>query len=251
MKAYITLCSTESYVPGAIALDRALHAVGAKYPLFALCSKSNNARRMLEERGVNCITIESIAGKNSQNNDVCGHSNWKYTFEKLRIFGLTQFSKIVFLDSDMLIKQNIDELFDRPNLSACCAGREYGMDLGVRFNTAMIVIEPNENVMDDLLPILECEDFNDMPLSDNDIVCRKFSDWNEELLRLPDSYNMFFDLLPMYINDGVSIDDMKIIHFIGAIKPWMAGYTCPISHEYANILLEQYQNYLNTKEFYE
>ena len=40
------------------------------------------------------------------------------TFTKLKIWTLTQFKKCVFLDADTLVLQNIDELFDREELSA-------------------------------------------------------------------------------------------------------------------------------------
>ena len=53
-------------------------------------------------------------------NPVLDNNNHRffYTYSKLRIFEEIYFDKIVFLDSYMLICQNIDELFDKPHWSA-------------------------------------------------------------------------------------------------------------------------------------
>jgi len=40
-------------------------------------------------------------------------------YTKLSIWTLTEYSKIVYVDSDMIALQNVDELFERPSLSAC------------------------------------------------------------------------------------------------------------------------------------
>ena len=40
------------------------------------------------------------------------------TFTKLHCWRLTQYDKAVFLDADTLVRQNVDELFDREEISA-------------------------------------------------------------------------------------------------------------------------------------
>ena len=113
MRAFVTLLSNDSYLKGVIALKRALQAVSSKYPLFCVLSISVDeyCQNLLEEQGVSCIRLnQSSVDFPDQAGDYFSH--WSYTFDKLQIWGLMQFEKIVFLDSDMLILRNIDELFD-------------------------------------------------------------------------------------------------------------------------------------------
>ena len=44
--------------------------------------------------------------------------DWEKTFFKLKMFELTQYDKICYLDSDMIVTENIDDLFDAPHMSA-------------------------------------------------------------------------------------------------------------------------------------
>lgn len=43
---------------------------------------------------------------------------WKSAFDKLNVWKLTQFEKVLFMDADTLVVQNIDHLFNEPELSA-------------------------------------------------------------------------------------------------------------------------------------
>lgn len=46
------------------------------------------------------------------------HPSWALAYSKLGVFGLTQFAKVTYMDLDMLVLQNLDELF-------CYAADEY------------------------------------------------------------------------------------------------------------------------------
>ena len=50
---------------------------------------------------------EYIKEKNIKGN----MAHWNNCFDKLLIFGMTEFDKLIFLDSDMYIIENIDHLF--------------------------------------------------------------------------------------------------------------------------------------------
>src|SRR5699024_2939173 len=80
-------------------------------------------------------------------------SHWANTFFKLQVFGLTNYKKIVYIDSDMLVLDNIDELFEHPHLFAVSdddfvAGRDEGI-LG--FNSGTLVIEPKSGLVQELI----------------------------------------------------------------------------------------------------
>lgn len=41
-----------------------------------------------------------------------------YSYTKLQIWNLVQFQKVVFIDADTLVVQNVDDLFNHPSIAA-------------------------------------------------------------------------------------------------------------------------------------
>ncbi len=70
------------------------------------------------------------------------------TFSKIHAWRLTQYHKCVFLDADTLVLQNVDELFDREELSAA-------PDIGWPdcFNSGVFVFEPSMETYGQLLAL--------------------------------------------------------------------------------------------------
>ena len=70
------------------------------------------------------------------------------TFSKLHVWRLTQYSKCVYLDADTLVLENVDELFDREELSAA-------PDIGWPdcFNSGVFVCEPSLETYTNLLEL--------------------------------------------------------------------------------------------------
>lgn len=52
-----------------------------------------------------------------------GRPRWNQSFAKLAVLGMTQFDTVVMLDADMMVVDNIDDLFDAPAMSAVAAAR--------------------------------------------------------------------------------------------------------------------------------
>jgi len=77
---------------------------------------------------------------------------WKGVFNKMWLFNLTDFDKIIMMDSDILIRRNIMHWFDYP--SPC--GIQAKDDLA--WNSGALVVEPNTrlfNKMIDTLPLVK------------------------------------------------------------------------------------------------
>ena len=68
------------------------------------------------------------------------------TFSKIHAWRLTQYTKCVFLDADTLVLENVDDLFDREELSAA-------PDIGWPdcFNSGVFVFEPSMETYANLL----------------------------------------------------------------------------------------------------
>lgn len=133
-EAYATLLhSSESYVCGAIALAQSLLQTGTKRDLILLLDNSISVpkREALAAAGWKIRVIKRIrnprAAKNSYN---------EYNYSKFRLWQLTDYDKIIFIDSDIIVLRSLDLLFHYPQISAV------GND-GWIFNSGIMVIEPS------------------------------------------------------------------------------------------------------------
>ncbi|HEX8348407.1 MAG TPA: glycosyltransferase, partial [Hymenobacter sp.] len=115
MHAYITLLSTMNYLPGVIGLARSLGQTKPDRPLYVALSANVPADvdAKLKAKGMHPLRLPDKSPLERVPDQKQHH--WTHTFDKLHLFGLTQFDKLVYLDSDMMILANIDELFDKPH----------------------------------------------------------------------------------------------------------------------------------------
>lgn len=226
--SYVTVLSTESYLLGALCMYKSLKNSNTKIALTVVVTDniSNDIIKILENEKINVVKKPKIKITNiadEQNKD-SKFMYWNNTFDKLHIFELTQFEKIVYIDSDMLILNNIDELFKRENLSAVVAGNFYpGNEEWVKLNSGLMVIEPKIGMLDEFMKILNSEILKGKIIGDQNIIQEYVPEWeNMENLHLDHKYNIFFQYLEFYVDKfKKSLDNISIVHFISKDKPWM------------------------------
>ena len=234
MKAYITLLSNESYLEGILVLNESLKRVNAEYPLYCMLSKNMNIQTedYLEKKGIKCIRFNKSVIENREDVNSDYFSYWNYTFDKLLIWGLTQFEKLVYLDSDMIVLKNIDSLFENKPFTAVCAGRSFpGNESWIELNAGLIVLTPNKQIERELIEmapkvIAEYKEQN-KALGDQDIINRYIANWfNQKQLILDEGYNMLAPYLSHYVKkEGYSLSSEQkkpiyVVHFTGNYKPW-------------------------------
>lgn len=112
MIVWTTLITNTNYLSGLLTLDHSLKTSGSKYPLVALYTDTFPADGLaaLKARGVPAQKITYILPKVKvdYSNDPRFYDCWS----KLVPFSLTDYDRIVQLDSDMLVRINMDELMD-------------------------------------------------------------------------------------------------------------------------------------------
>ncbi len=93
-------------------LDYSLKQAGSKYPLAALYTDTFPAEghAALEARGIPKQRIEYLLP--TEGKDYSNDPRFYDCWSKLMPFSLTQYDRIVQLDSDMLVRHNMDELMD-------------------------------------------------------------------------------------------------------------------------------------------
>jgi alpha-N-acetylglucosamine transferase len=120
--AWATLVTGEKYLPGLAVFSESLlrgsksHA-GSKYPLVAMVTSdvSQDALDAIVSLGCLLQHVERLSPEQSlkgkQNH---AQAHFQDVWTKLRAFELVDYERIVMVDSDMLVRRNMDELMDLP-----------------------------------------------------------------------------------------------------------------------------------------
>jgi glycogenin len=223
--SYITVLSTDSYVEGVIVLHRSLVRSQARYPFLVLTTPNlaDSTYQQLQQSGIPYQPIPPI----ELNTALPTHqARWQATYSKLQIFNQTQFDKLVYLDADMLVYQNLDDLFGQPHMAAVNAGGmlpEYAS--WTEFNSGLMVIEPSQALYTDMLAKLP-----DLYLpagGDQDFLNAYYPDWPQQPEKhLDHAYNIFHEHVDRYQQrHGYQLKGdrkaIKVIHYVGERKPWL------------------------------
>uniref|UniRef100_A0A8L8Q0G3 glycogenin glucosyltransferase n=1 Tax=Heligmosomoides polygyrus TaxID=6339 RepID=A0A8L8Q0G3_HELPZ len=148
----------------------------------------------------------------------------KYHYTKLRLWSLTDFDVILYLDLDVL------PLKDPAPILSCgsfCAAFRHSD----KFNSGVLVLKPNLTVYEDLLakaPNLATYDGGDQGFLNSYFDQLKFTptfDHNHPN-QLSSEFN--YDIGMYYLNGGRLLVDPTIIHYtMGPTKPWL-WWTYPL-----------------------
>ncbi|XP_038700377.1 putative UDP-glucuronate:xylan alpha-glucuronosyltransferase 3 isoform X2 [Tripterygium wilfordii] len=133
-EAYATILhSAHVYVCGAIAAAQSIRMAGSTRDLVILVDDtiSDYHRGGLEAAGWKIHTIQRIRNPKAERD---AYNEWNYS--KFRLWQLTDYDKIIFIDADLLILRNIDFLFEMPEISAI--GNNATL-----FNSGVMVVEPS------------------------------------------------------------------------------------------------------------
>ena len=115
-KAWVTLLTRSSYLPGVLTLAFTLRKHGTKYPLIVVVTPSlpTTSLHALElEASYNPLIIvhptNPLLPPNRPTNLIA--ARFEDTWTKLRVFELTTYTTLIFLDADMTIFRNMDHAF--------------------------------------------------------------------------------------------------------------------------------------------
>ncbi len=254
--AYVTVLSSNDYINGVVVLDKSLKLLNSKYLLYCIVTPDISAenKEVLRRLSIPTIEKDQIAPPGADNEHAAkiitnldgpqdGMLWWHKAMVKLSIFDLTQFNKIVYLDADMIVKQNIDELFDKPHMSAVrdctsLSGRSFG-DAQGSFNSGLLVIVPNHEEFENILDFLNHFDPKGKLIHDQWILQEYFNNWKDRLeLHLDQWYAPWTtNFSPGNADDYYFLrSKIKVLHIIDK-KPWN------LSKEYFLMMMEGYPYY--------
>ncbi|KAL5992976.1 UDP-glucuronate:xylan alpha-glucuronosyltransferase 1 [Asimina triloba] len=220
-EAYATILhSADMYVCGAIAAAQSIRLTGSTRDLVILVDEtiSDYHRKGLEAAGWKIRTIQRIRNPKAERD---AYNEWNYS--KFRLWQLTDYDKIIFIDADLLILRNIDFIFGMPEITA--TGNNATL-----FNSGVMVIEPSNCTFQLLMEhINEIESYNG---GDQGYLNEIFTWWH----RIPRHMNF---LKHFWIGDeeekkvqktslfGANPPILYVLHYLGN-KPWMCfrDYDC-------------------------
>ena len=101
--AYITLAAAPIYLKGAQFLHHSLKKVNSQYPLIIMIPEDVKEELDLSSNEYNYTFIPTWKFKNTE--------RYGYTLNKFQVFNFTEYQKIIFLDADVFMLENIDYLF--------------------------------------------------------------------------------------------------------------------------------------------
>jgi alpha-N-acetylglucosamine transferase len=171
MNAYVTLITNDHYILGALALARSLKLTGSSYKLIVMATFEHGEYfEDLEREG--CIIhpvkefdfSEEFKARHERNNlhkrdpftrgGKPGFHNPLENFCKLRLWEMEEYDKLVYLDADVIVTQNIDILFSYPSFAG--APNLYNsMEDMQRLNSGVFVAEPGKKLLDHMLLTLD------------------------------------------------------------------------------------------------
>ncbi|PWA57428.1 plant glycogenin-like starch initiation protein 5 [Artemisia annua] len=211
-EAYVTvLHSSETYVCGAIALAQSILQTNSTKDLILLADDSISPKsiRGLKAAGWKIKLIERIRSPHAKK----GAYN-EYNYSKLRIWQLTEYDKVIFIDADLIVLKKLDKFFSYPQLSAV------GNDKYL-FNSGLILIEPSQCMFNGLMEkISTLRSYNG---GDQGFLNEAFTWWHR--------FHSKLNHLKIFHNTNDTrheiMDGLYTIHYLG-LKPWLCykDYDC-------------------------
>lgn len=232
-KTYITLLSSDDYLPSVLVLNESLKRVNSLYPLTVAVTRdlSESTISALRKFKINIEFIDRFT-LDSEEFSVFLKNKPQIlnTLSKVELFKLTNYDKLVYLDSDSIILKNIDDLFKYPDGSA--THLEIGVSAAVddKAFSGLMVFNPSYHPYKYYKTLMSV-----LNLLDGDLIAglwypvRSNPDY-----RIPPEYFACYHRLSMYPNE------IKGVHFINEWKPWLNDRV-----EDPNSVLEYYYELLD------
>ncbi|KAL6619208.1 hypothetical protein ACP70R_034347 [Stipagrostis hirtigluma subsp. patula] len=220
-EAYATILhSASEYVCGAITAAQSIRQAGSTRDLVILVDDtiSDHHRKGLEAAGWKVRIIQRIRNPKAERD---AYNEWNYS--KFRLWQLTDYDKIIFIDADLLILRNVDFLFAMPEITA--TGNNATL-----FNSGVMVIEPSNCTFQLLMDhINEITSYNG---GDQGYLNEIFTWWH----RIPKHMNFLKhfwegDTEEMKAKKtelfGADPPILYVLHYLG-LKPWLCfrDYDC-------------------------
>ncbi|CAF1593498.1 unnamed protein product [Rotaria sp. Silwood1] len=222
-EAFVTLATNDGYALGALVVAQSLRKVGTQRRLVIMISKnlSDLIKRTLETSFDEIVIVEEMNSHDDEHLHLLRRPELGVTFTKINCWLLEKYSKCVFLDADVLVLRNIDDLFEREEFSA-------SPDAGWPdcFNSGVFVYRPSKDTFRKLVQFAS-QQHASFDGGDQGLLNSFFSNWRTSDIsrHLPFVYNVTANTFYSYVPAITRFrNDIRVVHFAGALKPWQLTY---------------------------
>lgn len=228
--AYVTLLSSQNYVPAVAALYESMKAVNTRYPLIVAYTPGSllpTYKSIFEKAGVICREVSFQRYPEEVEYGRSGESILN-TASKFSVFSIKDFDKLCYIDSDTFLLQNIDDVFNWPDgsmMKEVPTNNEPGFD-------AFFVFVPAHHYESYYKAILEKN-----PGLDGEILGKC---WYP--VRTDPRYQIPREYCEFYPRARGDFSKVKVVHFCNKEKPWLPEYRK--SFDMREPLMIQYNNFL-------
>lgn len=227
-EAYVTLLYGDEFLLGVRVLGKSIRDTGSTKDMVVLVSDgvSDYSKRLLMADGWIVEKISLLANPNQ----VRPKRFWG-VYTKLKIFNMTKYKKVVYLDADTIVVKSIEDLF---KCRKFCANLKHSE----RLNSGVMVVEPSEEVFNDMMS--KVTTLHSYTGGDQGFLNSYYTgfanahvfepDMPQEVLnsrpvpemeRLSTLYNADVGLYMLANKWMVDEKDLRVIHYtLGPLKPW-------------------------------
>ncbi|EPS68223.1 hypothetical protein M569_06549, partial [Genlisea aurea] len=227
-EAYVTLLYGDEFLLGVRVLGKSIRDSGSTKDMVALVSDgvSDYAKKLLQADGWIVRAISLLENPNQ----VRPKRFWG-VYTKLKIFNMTNYRKVVYLDADTIVVKNIDDLF---KCHKFCANLKHSE----RLNSGVMVVEPSEDVFKDMIAKISTmysytggdqgflnsyfPDFANARIFDPHAPIEEVKSRTvPEMERLSTLFNADVGLYMLANKWMVNEEELHVIHYtLGPLKPW-------------------------------
>lgn len=214
-RAYATILTSEEFYEGIRVLYKSLRIFSTEeFVVFLSENISTETEDKLISQGMKVIRTESPKFDEDMISVRQKADRWNKTLFKLVIFKEFGFDKLIYLDSDLLIRKNIDELFDN-NCWSAVLDKDFYPECGRSgINAGVMVIEPSDFTYRKLVALVSEVAVKQNIFGDQDVINLYLSKNDISFTPLDRAYNTCFYSLKRK-------DKPVVVHFIFESKPWM------------------------------
>lgn len=272
-RAYVTfLAGDGDYWKGVVGLAKGLRKTQSVYPLLVAVLPDvplDHSNKLLSQ---GCIVreIQPVYPPENPNGFVMPH--YMINYSKLRIWEFVEYNKMIYLDGDTQVFDNIDHLFDLPDgkfyaVMDCFCEKSWSQspqhkigycqqshkkvrwpeeDLGPKpppyFNAGVCVFEPNLSIYNLLLEKVKVSPAT--RFAEQDLLNNFFQDVYKPISNV---YNMTLLMLWRH-PEKVEVGKIKVVHYTsaGEAKPWrITGKEENMNREDVKMLMDKWWDIYN------
>jgi len=231
---FLTYLSNDRDYKGALTINYMLKKYNSNYKLACIILEnvSSNIITILQQSNITLYkySLTETLKLFNYNENFINHLVNKHYYGKFFMYDLTMYDKIIYLDTDLLIRSNIDHLF----LNDCSENKCYmtydteynseNNDILLRsniFNSGVVIFQPNKDTCCQFYLYLKMIYENNIASlkTDQDIFEIMNNNNFIKVQHLEYKYNCPGMASKYFINNHF-LDDLIIIHFTLSPKPW-------------------------------